>query len=164
MPEPDMCVVSPERRWRAAASPVIGGVIGWILTESLRLGVRPARSSGLPLAAKIVVVCGAVVIGLSLAVLIMRTRLDITDDGLDDRRIFRVVRIPWGEIAGFEIGRPQALWGGFCVIALRRDGTTVDLMATRAYSRIPSARHLDELYRISWTLEQAASRRREQYG
>lgn len=159
-----MCVASPERRWRAAASPLIAGVIGWILAESLQLGVRPAAPPGLPLAAEIVMVCGAVVIGLSLAVLIMRTRLDLTDDGLADRRIFRVVRIPWGEIAGFEIGRPKALWGGFCVIAVRRDGATVDLMSTRAYSRIPSARHLNELYRIGRTLEQAASRRTEQAG
>jgi len=108
---------------------------------------------------KIVVVCIAVVIGLSLAVLIMRTRLAVTDDGLADHRLFRVVRIPWGEIAGFEIGRPKALWGGFCVIAARCDGATVDLMSTRAYSRVPSGQHLDELYRISRTLEQAASRR-----
>jgi len=159
-----MCITSPERRWRAVTSPLIAGVIGWTLSDSLQLAVRRATSPGLPLAARITVVCVAVVIGLSLAVRIMRTRLAVTDHGLADRRIFRVVRIPWGEIAGFEISRPQALWGGFCVIAVLRDGATVDLMSTRAYSRIPSARHLDELYRISWTLEQAASRRTEQAG
>ena len=106
MPELPMRVASPERRWRAATAPLIAAVIGWILSEALRLGVRRGTSPGLPLAAKIIVVCGAVVIGLSLAVLIARTR--------------------------------------------------------RAYSRIPSARHIDELYRISRTLEQAASRRAEQ--
>jgi hypothetical protein len=158
-PELPMSVASPERRWRAATSPLIAGVIGWILAESLHLGVRRATSPGLPLAAKIVMVCVAVVIGLSLAVLITRTRLAVTEDGLADHRLFRVVRIPWGEIAGFEIGRPKALWGGFCVIAVRCDGATVDLMSTRAYSRVPSDQHLDELYRIIRTLEQAAGRR-----
>lgn len=156
MPELPMCVASPERPWRAAASPLIAGVIGWILSESLRPGVHPGPSPGLPLVAKMIVVGGAVVIGLTLAVLIMRTRLVVTDDGLADHRVFRVIRIPWEEITGFEIGRPKGLWGGFCVIAVRRDGAAVDLMSTRAYSRIPSARHVDELYRISRTLEQAA--------
>ena len=162
MPELPMRVASPERRWRAATAPLIAAVIGWILSEALRLGVRRGTSPGLPLAAKIIVVCGAVVIGLSLAVLIARTRLVVTDDGLADHRVFRVIRIPWGEIAEFEVGRPKALWGGFCVIAVRRNGAAVDLMSTRAYSRIPSARHIDELYRISRTLEQVASRRAEQ--
>ena len=61
-------------------------------------------------------------------------------------------------IAGFEVDRPGALWGGFCVVAVCRDGSTIDLMATRAYSRVPSARHLDELRRICWTLEDAATK------
>jgi hypothetical protein len=32
---------------------------------------------------------------------------------------------------------------------------------TRAYSRLPSAQHLDELTRICWTLEEAATKRPE---
>src|SRR5215469_11984306 len=118
-PELPMCITSPERRWRAATSPLIAAVIGWILAESLQRGVRRATPPGLGPAAKIIVVCGAVIIGLSLAVLIMRTRLAVTDAGLADHRMFGVVRIPWSEIAGFEVGRPRALWGGFCVIAVR---------------------------------------------
>jgi hypothetical protein len=94
--------------------------------------------------AKIIVTCGAVFIGLGLAVLIMRTRLVVTTEGLADHRVFRVMRIPWEEIAGFEIDRPKALWGGFCVTVVSRNGATIDLMSTRAYSRIPSAGHLDE--------------------
>jgi len=78
--------------------------------------------------------------------------------------MFRVIRIPWEEIAAFEVDRPKGLWGGFCVTAVSCNGTTIDLMSTRAYSRIPSARHLDELYRISWTLEQAAGLSAEQTG
>jgi hypothetical protein len=103
---------------------------------------------------------GAVAIGLGLAGLIVRTRLVLSNGGLADHRIFRVIETPWQEITGFEVNRPQGLWGGLCVAAVLRDGTTADLLATRAYSRIPSARHVDELYRISWTLEQAAG----QYG
>jgi hypothetical protein len=57
---------------------------------------------------------------------------------------------------GFEVNRPRALWGGFCVTAACRDDATIDLMFTRAYSRVPSARHLDELQRICWSLEEAA--------
>jgi hypothetical protein len=79
--------------------------------------------------------------------------------GIEDHRLFGTTRIGWERIAGFEIGRPGGLWGGFCVQALRRDGTSVDLMSTRAYSRIPSAGHLDELHRISWTLAEAAAQR-----
>ena len=105
---------------------------------------------------KIIVICSSAVIGLGFAALIMRTHLEVATDGLADHRIFRVIRIPWEQIAAFEIERPQGLWGGFCVTAVSANGTTTDLMATRAYSRIPSARHVDELYRISWTLEQAA--------
>jgi hypothetical protein len=152
------CMSSPERRWRAATAPLIAGVIGWILAGSIHLGVRPGASPGLSLTARIIVVCSAVVIGLGLAGLIMRTRLVITSQGLADHRIFRVIQIPWKEITGFEINRPGGLWGGFCVVAVCRNGTTIDLMSTRAYSRVPSARHMDELYRISWTLEQAAVR------
>jgi hypothetical protein len=143
---------------------VIGAVIGWILSASVRLGARPGTSPGLPLAARITVTCSAAVIGVGFAALIMRTRLVVTTDGLTDHRIFRVIRIPWEEIAAFEIDRPKGLWGGFCVTAVCRNGTTIDLMSTRAYSRIPSARHIDELYRISWTLEQAADLRAEQTG
>jgi hypothetical protein len=157
-------IVSPERRWRAASAPLIAGVIGWIFAESLRLWGRPGTSPGLPLTAKITVTCGAVVIGLGLAVLIMRTRLVLAAEGLVDHRVFRVIRVAWEEIAAFEISRPKGLWGGFCVTVISRNGATIDLMSTRAYSRIPSAGHLDELYRISWTLEQAAGLRAEQQG
>jgi Bacterial PH domain len=150
-------IASPERRWRAAASPVIAGVIGWVVTGSVQLGLRDGIPAGLFPSTRILLTAGAVAIGLALAVLIMRTRLVLTDEGLCDRRLFRVVRIPWELIAEFEIGRPGGLWGGFCVQAVRRDGARVDLMSTRAYSRIPSAGHLDELHRISWTLQQAAS-------
>jgi Bacterial PH domain len=156
-PELPTSIASPERRWRAATAPLIAAVVGWILADSFHLG-RPGTSPGLSLAAKVVVTCGAAAIGLGIACLIMRTRLLITAEGLADYRAFRVIRIPWEEIARFEINRPSALWGGFCVTAVSPDGTTIDLMSTRAYSRIPSARHVDELYRISWTLEEAAFR------
>jgi hypothetical protein len=79
-------------------------------------------------------------------------------DGLADYRMFRVVRVPWQQNSEFEVDRPQGIWGGFCISVIRRDGTTVDLMSTRAYSRVPSAWHLDELQRICWTLEEAAAR------
>jgi hypothetical protein len=110
----------------------------------------------LPLTARIIVSCIAVAVGLSLAVLIMRTHLTVSDEGVADHRMFRVVRVPWQLIAGFEVKRPSALWGGFCVTAVGRDGATIDLMSTRAYTRVPSARHLDELQRICWSLEEAA--------
>jgi hypothetical protein len=139
-------------------------VIGWILADGLRLGLRPGTSPGLPLAARIIVICSAAVIGLGVAVLIMRTHLEVSPDGLADHRILRVIRIPREDIAAFEIDRPKGLWGGFCVTVVLRNGATVDLMSTRAYSRIPSGRHVDELYRISWTLEQAAGLRAGQAG
>jgi hypothetical protein len=139
-------------------------VIGWIVAEAIRLGMRPGTSPGLPLTARIIVICGAVVIGLGLAVLIMRTRLVVGPEGLADHRAFRVIRVAWEEVAAFEVSRPKGVWGGFCVTVVSGNGTTIDLMSTRAYTRIPSARHLDELYRISWTLEQAAGLRAEQPG
>jgi len=51
-------------------------------------------------------------VGLCVAVLIMRTHLTVNDEGLADHRMFRVVRVPWQLIAGFEVDRPGALWGG----------------------------------------------------
>jgi hypothetical protein len=91
---------------------------------------------------------------LSLAVPIMRTCLIVTDDGLIDRRAMRIVRLPWPEIADFRVGRPSGLWGGFCVVAVCRGGTGVDLLSTRVYPRLPSPGHLDDLQRISWTLQE----------
>ena len=157
----DMRIVSPERQWRAVAAPLVAAGVGWVLAESVRWGVRPGISPGLPMTAKIIVTCVAGVLGLGLAALIMRTHLTVSDKGLADHRIFRVVRVPWPQITAFDVERPKALWGGFCVTALCRDGTTIDLMSTRAYSRVPSARHLDELRRICWSLEEAAAQRAE---
>ena len=151
--EPPVSIASPERQWRAAASPLIAGTAGWILAGSLHLDLRSAPPTPLPTAATVSVISGAVAIGLALAVLIMRTRLVLTHEGIADHRLFRVTRMPWGLIARFEIGRPHGLWGGFCIQAVCRNGEQVDLMSTRAYSRVPSAGHLDELHRISWTLE-----------
>ena len=42
------------------------------------------------------------------------------------------VLVPWQQITGFEVDRPRGIWGGFCIAAVLRDGTTVDLMSTRA--------------------------------
>ncbi len=156
---PGMRIASPERRWRAATAPLIGGLIGWFGSGSIRLALRAAAPpESIPLPVRILVTCLAVAAGLYLAVLILQTHLTVNDDGLADHRMFRVVQVPWPQIAGFEVGRPGGLWGGFCVTALCRDRTTVDLMSTRAYSRVPSARHLDELHRICWSLEEAAAK------
>jgi len=156
-----MRFASPERRWRAGTAPLIAGVLGWSLAVSFRLGLRPGAAPELSLTARLLVTCLAIAIGLALAVLIMRTHLTVSDEGLADRRLFRVVRVPWQMITGFEVGRPGFLWGGFCVAAICRDGTSVSLMATRAYSRVPAARHLDDLTRIRWSLEEAAIGRTE---
>lgn len=139
---------SPERWWRAGLTVLAAACLGWYL------------SSRLPSPAGIVIggVLGAG--SLCLAALIIRSHLAASAEGLTDRRAFRVVRLSWAEVAEFRVDRPGGLWGGFCVIATRRDGSTVDLLSTRAYSRIPSARHLDEVYRICWSLEEAAASRR----
>ncbi|HSS89229.1 MAG TPA: PH domain-containing protein [Streptosporangiaceae bacterium] len=91
---------------------------------------------------------------LGFAVPIMRTCLIANDEGLTDRRAIRTVRVPWSQITGFRVERPGGIWGGFCVVAARRDGTQADLLSTRAYSRAPSSSHLDELLRLCWTLEE----------
>jgi hypothetical protein len=154
-----MRIASPERWWRAAASPLLAGWIGWYLSGSFRPSLRPGAVPGLPLVARIIVTGLAVGIGLVLAVLITRTHLSVSDDGVADHRIFRVIRVPWPLITGFEVGRPRALWEGFCVIATCGDGETVDLMSTRVYSRIASAQHLGELQRMRCSLEEAAAQR-----
>ncbi len=156
---PSMRMASPERRWRAATVPLITGLIGWVLAGSFRPGLRHVGDTGLPLTARIAVTCLAVGVGLCLAVLIMRTHLTVTDEGLADHRLFRVVRVPWQMITGFEVVRPRALWGGFCVAAVCRDRTTIELMSTRAYSRLPSPQHPDELTRICWSLEEEVMKR-----
>jgi len=154
-----MQFAAPERRWRAAMSPLIAGVLGWIIAGSFRMGYRPGAATGLSLSARLIVTGLAIAVGLCLAGLIMRTHLAVSDEGLADHRLFKVVHVPWQEIVGFEVARPGWLWGGFCVTAVRGDGTYVSLMATRAYSRVPSAQHFDELTRIRWSLEEAAAGR-----
>jgi hypothetical protein len=156
---PGTRITSPERWWRAAAAPVIAAGAGWVVAGSIRLGSRPGTSPGLPLADRTLLTGLAVAAGLWLGVLISRTHLLVADEGLADHRVFRVVRVPWPVIARFEVSRPRALWGGYCVSAVCGDGEAIDLMSTRAYSRVPSARHLDELHRICWTLEEAAAQR-----
>lgn len=155
-----MRIASPERWWRAVTAPLIAGFAGW-LAGAIRLRLHPGPSQGLPLTARIVVTCLAAAVGVCLAVLITRTHLTVDDEGLADHRLLRVVRVPWQMISGFEVGRPRGLWGGFCVIAVCRDETTIDLMSTRAYSRVPSTQHLDELTRICWTLEEATTKQQE---
>jgi hypothetical protein len=78
-----------------------------------------------------------------LAVLILRTHLTVSDAGLADHRMFRVVRVPWQLITGFKVDRPGSLWGGYCVTAVRRDGSAIDLISPRAYSRVPAGQHVD---------------------
>ena len=151
-----MRITSPERWWRAAAAPLIAGWTGWAVSGSLRLGLRAGTSAEVPLTPRIIVSCITAAVGLGLAALILRTHLTVGDEGLADHRMFRVVRVSWNVIAGFQVNRPSALWGGFCITAVRHDGATIDLMSTRAYSRVPSTRHLDELQRICWSLEEAA--------
>jgi len=159
MSPPGMRLTSPERWWRAAAALVIAGTVGWVLSESIHLGVRPDTSPGLPLSARIAVIGVAFAVGVWLAILILRTHLTLRDDGLADHRIFRVVRVPWRVVARFEVSRPSGPWGGYCVSAVCHDGESIDMLSTRAYSRVPSTRHLDELHRICWTLNEAARQR-----
>jgi len=150
---------SPEKWWRAAAALVAAGVAGWVVSVSIRLRMRPGVAPGLPPVARLGVIGAALVIGLWLAIAILRAHLTVTADGLTDHRLIRVVRIPWGVIARFDVRRPSGPWGGYCVSAVCRDGRHIDLLSTRAYSRVPSASHLDELQRICWTLDAIASRR-----
>jgi len=139
---------SPERRWRAGLTVVAAACLGWYLSS--RLASLAGIVAGSALGAG----------SLCLAAPIIRSHLAVNGGGLTDRRAFRVVRLSWSEIAEFRVDRPGGLWGGFCVVATRHDGSAVDLLSTRAYSRIPSARHLDEVYRICWSLEEAAASRR----
>lgn len=96
---------------------------------------------------------------LALAVPIMRTCLIVTESAVLDRRAIRTVSVPWERITGFSVNRPGWLWGGFCVIAHCRDGAQIDLLSTRAYTRAPSSRHLDELHRLCWTLDELLATR-----
>ena len=82
----------------------------------------------------------------------------MSDEGVADHRMFHVVSVPWALISGFAVDRPGSVRGGFCITAALREGESTDLLSIRVYSRIPSARHLDELRRICWTLEEAALR------
>jgi hypothetical protein len=134
--------VSPERRWRAGASVLLAGWVAW------RLLVRP-----LPMAGSVAgwVIAAALVV---LAALTLRTHLVADEFGVTDHRVFRVVRVPWARIEDFVVARPGGLWGGFCVVALCPGDSKVDLLATRVYSRIPSAKHMDEAERVASCLQE----------
>jgi hypothetical protein len=152
-------IASPERKMRVVATPLAFGIIGWALAASIHLGIRPAESPGLGLEVKVIITTAAVAIGSWLGQRILRTHLIVSDDGITDVRIFTSVNISWNEASEFDIGRPGGLHGGLCVIVTRPDGATIDLLSTRAYSIIPSARHVDELHRIVWTLQESAETR-----
>jgi hypothetical protein len=136
--------VSPERRWRSGVLVLLAAWFGW----------RSFRYAGQPSYAGPVIGCALMAFFLATAVLAMRSCLVVTDDGLADQRALRTVRIGWPEVSAFRVSRPGALWGGYCVVVDCKDGRHVDLLSTRAYSRAASSRHLDELYRLCWTLEE----------
>jgi PH (Pleckstrin Homology) domain-containing protein len=135
--------VSPERRWRAALMVVPAAWLGW------RVGVYAGAAAGAVVGAGL----------LSFALPIMRTCLIVTAEGLIDRRALRTVRVPWPAVTGFRVQHPSGPWGGFCVAAACRDGTEIDLLATRVYTRLPSSDHLDDLQRICWTLQERLATR-----
>lgn len=74
-------------------------------------------------------------------------------DGVCNVGLLRTQRLRWEDIVGFDVARPGALWGGFCVRALLRDDTEHDLLSLRAYSRVASLTDYGELYRQAWALE-----------
>lgn len=82
--------------------------------------------------------CLVAALSLGFVVPVMRTCLIVTDEGLIDRRAVRSVRVGWRQIARLGVARPGGVWGGFCVVADCRDGAHIDLLSTRAYSRVPS--------------------------
>jgi hypothetical protein len=105
---PDIRIASPERRWKATAAPLIAAWIGWVISGPLGLGSHPGTPPVLPLTPRLIVTCLALTIGIGLAVLILLTHLTVTDDGLADHRMFRVIRVPWHLVA-----RPDVCAGVF---------------------------------------------------
>jgi len=148
---PTFRIVSPERRRRAASLVLIAAWVAW----------RGFRYAGPGQYAGPVVGCLVAAGLLAWVIPVMRTCLVVTEEGLIDRRAVRSVRVAWLEITELRVARPGGLWGGFCVVASCRDGSDVDLLSTRAYSRVPLSRHLDEVQRICWTLEEHLATRGE---
>jgi Bacterial PH domain len=141
---PTYRIVSPERRWRAGSLVVLAAWVVW----------RAIRYPGPWHGAAVVTGC-VVAVGLLAGVIpAMKTCLVVSEEGLTDRRALRSVRAAWPQIQELRVARPGGVWGGFCIVVTRRDGAEVDLLSTRAYSRVPFSRHLDELQRICWTLEE----------
>ena len=143
----EMQFYSPERWWRFATAPVIAGFAGWGFFASY--GLFGWLIAG----------CVGAAVGGCPAALQLRSHLSVTAIGVADYRMFRVVRLPWRDIAHFQVQRPAGLRAGFCITALCHGGARVDLLSTQVYSRVPSARHLDELHRICGILEEAGRNR-----
>ncbi|MHB1430584.1 MAG: hypothetical protein ACYCVZ_00490 [Streptosporangiaceae bacterium] len=135
--------VSPERYWRAGSVVLVAVLLGW----------RAAAYAGPDRAAMSLLGGLIAVVTLGFVGPALRARFVATDAMLIDRRAFRTVRLAWDQVAEFEVRRPGGIWGGYCVVAECRNGRQVDFLATMAFSRAPSARHLDELHRLCWTLE-----------
>ena len=85
----------------------------------------------------------------------MKTCLVVSDEGLTDRRALRSVRVAWPQIQELRVARPGGLWGGFCIVITRWDGAEVNRCPPGPTRGSPS-RHLDELQRICWTLEETS--------
>lgn len=137
-----MTLHSPERSWRAAGCAVLA--LGAVWQFAVRAGTTAGVVLGCVLAAALLVSGWR----------ISRTRLVADTQGLTDYRAFRVVRVSWREVAGFEVARPGGIWDGFCVRAVRHTGQPVDLLATRGYSLLPSGWGYDEVHRMMWTLQE----------
>jgi hypothetical protein len=120
---PTFRIVSPERRWRAAALVLLAALFTW---RGFRYA-GPDHYAG-------PVVGGLVAAGLLAWVIpVMRTCLIVTDEGLTDRRSVRSVQVSWPQIAQLRAARPGGPWGGFCVVVTCRDGTSCRRGLTRGF-------------------------------
>ncbi len=146
---PTFRIVSPERRWRAGALVLLAALVAWRVFSY----AGPDHDAGRVLGS---LVAGSLLVWV---IPVMRTCLIVTDAGLTDHRALRSVQVPWTQIARLRVARPNGPWGGFCVVVTCRDGTLIDLLLTRAYSRVPFSAHLDEVQRICWTLEERLATR-----
>ena len=151
-PRLPLSLASPERGYRVAfwlALAVLFGVgAAWPGAALWPLPILRAVYPGVRVLLAVVALLALVTGRLSWRAWVIADSEGVLDVGPLRRR-----RLAWPAISGFDVDRPGGLWGGYCVRALREDGGHVDLLGLRAYVRVPSVRHFDELHRLAWLLD-----------
>jgi hypothetical protein len=86
---------------------------------------------------------------LALSALSLRRGATFDHRGGVDVAGLRRMTFGWEQVADLYVGRPPGLLYGYCIVLSRKNGSERALLGTRVYSRLPSAKHHQELMSLA---------------